>query len=412
MGHSALSLLVGSSSSLLKCAAPVPFIYLDHNATTPLRPEVRAAMVAALDLWGNPSSIHGPGRQARDAVERARRAVAELVEAAPEEIVFTSGGTEGDNLAIRGLALAARDARRATLAGPAHVISSTIEHPAVQGALDELAREGFAVTRLPVDGGGQLDPGVLAAALRAETVLVSIAAANHELGTIPAIGELASVARARGALFHTDAVQAAGRISFGVGRGHLDAVTLSAHKLHGPKGVGAIYVRRGLALHPLVTGGHQERERRAGTENLVGIVGFGEACRLARADGEERATHIAGLRDRLEERLLAISGARVHGCGRRVPGTLNVGFEGAEGGLVLVGLDLEGICVSTGAACTSGSLAPSPVLLALGLPPDRAREAVRFSLGRDTTVEEIDRAAEVTAAVVARVRASALPVRG
>jgi cysteine desulfurase len=389
---------------------PVPPIYLDHNATTPLRAEVRAAMVAALDLWGNPSSIHGPGRQARDAVERARRAVAELVEALPEEIVFTSGGTEGDNLAIRGLALAAREARRAALAGPAHVITCAVEHPAVLGAVDELAREGFEVTRLPVDGEGRLAPAQLEAALRPETVLVSVAAANHELGTVHPVGELAALARARGAIFHTDAVQAAGRIPFGVGRGHLDAVTLSAHKLHGPKGVGAIYVRRGLPLHPLVAGGHQERERRAGTENLVGIVGFGEACRLARADREESAVRIAGLRDRLEERLLAIPGARVHGRGRRVPGTSNVGFEGAEGGLVLVGLDLEGICVSTGAACTSGSLAPSPVLLALGLPPDRAREAVRFSLGRDTTVEEIDRAAELTAVVVARVRAAALPV--
>jgi cysteine desulfurase len=389
----------------------VPLIYLDHNATTPLRPEVRAAMVAALDVWGNPSSIHGPGRQAREAIEQARRAVAELVEAAPEEIVFTSGGTEGDNLAIRGLALAVREGRRGSLTGPAHVVSSAVEHPAVQGALDELAREGFAITRLPVDGGGELRVADLTAALREETVLVTIAAANHELGTVPPIGELAAVARAGGALFHTDAVQAVGRIPFGIGRGHLDAVTLSAHKLHGPKGVGAIYVRRGLALHPLVTGGHQERERRAGTENLVGIAGFGAACRLARIDREESAARIAGLRDRLEERLLAIPGARVHGRGRRVPGTLNVGFEGAEGGLVLVGLDLEGICVSTGAACTSGSLAPSPVLLALGLPPERAREAVRFSLGRETTADEIDRAAEVTAAVVARVREAGLPVR-
>ena len=378
-------------------------IYLDHNATAPLLPEVRAAMVAALDLWGNPSSIHGPGRKARDAVERARRSVAELIEAAPEEIVFTSGGTEGDNLAIRGLALAAK-ARRGLAA--AHVISSAVEHPAVHGALDELAREGFAVTRLPVDRDGALDPGDLAGALRDDTVLVTIAAANHELGTVYPVGELAALARARGALFHTDAVQAAGKIPFGVGRGHLDAVTLSAHKLGGPKGVGAIYVRRGLDLHPLVAGGHQERERRAGTENLPGIAGFGEACRLARAEREQRAARVAELRDRLEARLLAIPGTRVHGRGRRVPGTVNVGFEGAEGGLVLVGLDLEGICVSTGAACTAGSLAPSPVLLALGLPPERAREAVRFSLGGDTTAEEIERAAEVTAAVVARVRAA------
>jgi cysteine desulfurase len=384
-----------------------PLIYLDHNATTPLRPEVRAAVVAALDEWGNPSSIHRVGRQARDAVERARAQVAALIEAAPEEIIFTSGGTEGDNLAVRGLALGARAGRRELLGDrPAHVVSSTIEHPAVQGALDELAREGFVVTRLPVGSGGELDPAALAAALRPETVLVTLATANHELGTIYPIGELAEVARSGGALFHTDAVQGAGRIPFGVGRGHLDSVTLSAHKLHGPKGVGAVYVRRGLQLHPLVSGGHQERERRGGTENVAGIVGFGEACRLARLEREGDAAQVAPLRDRLEARLLQIPGARVHGRGRRVPGTLNVGFEGAEGGLVLVGLDLEGICVSTGAACTSGSLAPSPVLLALGLPPERAREAVRFSLGRETTEAEIDRTAEVTAEVVARVRAA------
>jgi cysteine desulfurase len=385
-------------------------IYLDHNATTPLRPEVRAAMIAALDLWGNPSSIHGPGRLARDAIERARRHVADLVEAAPEEIVFTSGGTEGDNLAIRGLALAARESRRAQLGDrPAHVVSSAIEHPAVQGALDELAREGFAVSRLPVDGAGALTAAEVGAALRPETVLVTLAAANHELGTVHPIGDFATVARAGGALFHTDAVQAAGRIPFGVGRGHLDSVTLSAHKLGGPKGTGAVYVRRGLDLHPLIAGGHQERERRAGTENLVGIVGFGEACRLARLEREETAARIAALRDRLEARLLVLPGARTHGGGRRVPGTLNVGFEGAEGGLVLVGLDLEGICVSTGSACTSGSLAPSPVILALGLPPARAREAVRFSLGRDTTEAEIDRTVEVVAQVVARVRAAQQP---
>jgi cysteine desulfurase len=389
-------------------AVPAPsLVYLDHAATTPLRAEVRAAMVAALDLLGNPSSIHGPGRRAREAVERARREVAELVGAAPEEIVFTSGGTEGDNLAIRGLALGAREARRSGLGGrPAHVVSSAIEHPAVQGALDELLREGFAVTRLPVGPGGELAAASLAAALRPETVLVTLAAANHELGTVYPVGELAAIARDGGALFHTDAVQAAGKIPFGAGRGHLDAATLSAHKIHGPKGVGAVYVRRGLDLHPLVRGGHQERERRAGTENLAGIAGFGEACRLARQDREESAARVGALRDRLEARLLAIPGARVHGAGRRVPGTLNVAFEGAQGGLVLVGLDLEGICVSTGSACTSGSLAPSPVLLALGLPPERAREAVRFSLGRDTTEAEIDRAAEVTAAVVARVRAA------
>jgi cysteine desulfurase len=377
-------------------------IYLDHNATTPLRPEVRAAMAEALEsAWANPSSIHGPGRLARDAVESARRDVAALIGALPEEIVFTSGGTEGDNLAIRGLALAARTAR-----GASHVIAAATEHPAVHGALAELESVGFAITRLAVGGAGEIDPAALKAALRPDTALVSVALANHELGTIAPVRELARVAREAGALFHTDAVQAAGRIPVDVRREGVDAATISAHKLHGPKGVGAVYIRQGRTLHPLVAGGHQERERRAGTENVAGIVGFGVACRLARAELEETAARVARLRTRLEARLLAIPGARLHGNGPRVPGTSNVGFAGAEGGLVLVGLDLEGICVATGAACTSGSLSPSPVILALGLSAAQAREAVRFSLGRETTEEDVDHAADVVAQVVARVRAA------
>jgi cysteine desulfurase len=366
-------------------------VYLDHNATAPLRGPVRAAMLAALDL-ANPSSIHGPGRVAREAVERSRREVADLLGALPEEIVFTSGGTEGDHLCIRGLARAARRAGR-----PARVVSSVVEHPAVHGALDELAADGFAITLLP---GAPVTPVQLRAALDEDVVLVSLAAANHELGTLNPIAQLAAVARERGVLFHTDAVQAAGRIPFDVSA--VDAATVSAHKLGGPKGVGAVYLRRGVAALPLLPGGHQERERRAGTENLAGIVGMGVACRLA----AELAPGIERLRDRLEAQLLAIPGARRHGQGPRVPGTTNVGFDGAEGHLVLIGLDLEGICVSTGAACTSGSLRPSPVLLGLGLTAEQARQAVRFSLGPENTEEEIDRAALLTAQVVARVRAA------
>jgi cysteine desulfurase len=380
---------------------PAP-IYLDHNATAPLRPQVREAVLAALELWANPSSIHGPGRKARDAVERARVEVSRFLGASPEEVVFTSGGTEADHLAVRGLALAGRGQRERP-----RVVSTRLEHPAVVGALESLRRQGFAVTWLPVGPGGLVSPGDLDAALGEDVVLVTLSAANHELGTLSPIAALAAVARARRISFHTDAVQAAGKVPLDLGRLGVDAATISAHKLGGPKGVGALYLRRGVALDPQQPGGHQERERRGGTENLTGIVGLAAACRLAGAEGDEVGARVARLRDRLEERLLAISGARRHGhASPRVPGTCNVGFAGASGHLVLVGLDLEGICVSTGAACTSGSVAPSPVLLGLGLPPERAREAVRFSLGPDTTEAEIDRAAEVTARVVARVRAA------
>ncbi len=357
-------------------------IYLDHNATTPLRPEVRAAMAAA--PWGNPSSVHAVGRQAREAVERSRREVATFLGCLPEEVIFTSGGTEGDNLAIRGLARGR------------HVVSSPLEHPAVKGAL-----VGLAVTYLPVGPRGEIAVDDLRAALRPDTALVTLAAANHELGNVYPLEAFAAVAHQAGALFHTDAVQAAGRIPLDLRA--VDAATISAHKLHGPPGVGALYLRRGLDIEPLMTGGHQERERRAGTENLPGIVGFGEACRLARI--ETAADRIGYLRAQLQRRLMDIPGARVHGD-PQLPGTLNVGFDGADGQLVMVGLDLEGICVSTGSACTSGSLSPSPVLLALGLTAAAARQAVRFSLGRDTTEEDIDRAAEVTAQVVGRVRAA------
>ncbi len=382
----------------------MPAVYLDHNATTPLRVEVCAAVVEAMEIWGNPSSVHALGRQARDAIEGARREVAAFLGVIPEEVIFTSGGTEGDNLAIRGLALAARAARGGRAA---HVVSSPIEHPAVRTSLDALVDEGFAITLLDVGPNGEIATDDLRAALREDTVLVSLQAANHETGNVYPIDELAAAAHTAGAIFHTDAVQAAGRIPLDLGRLEVDAATISAHKIHGPKGTGAIAVRRGLLLQPVVAGGHQERERRGGTENVPGIVGLGRACRLAAVELPETAARIRGLRQRLERRLLAIPGARVHGDpDRRAPGTANVGFEGADGQLVMIGLDLEGICVSTGAACTAGTLSPSPVLLAMGLPPEQAREAVRFSLGRDTTPEDVDRAAAATQTVVARVRAA------
>jgi cysteine desulfurase len=379
----------------------VAVIYLDHNATTRPDPAVRAAMEAVLDgEFGNPSSLHAAGRRARDLVERARAEVAAFIGAGKDEIVFCSGGTEGDNLAIRGAAHAMR-AR-----GRDRVISSPLEHPAVAASLGQLAAEGFRVEQIPVDGEGAIDPRDLEKMLGPDLALVTLATANHEIGNLFAVGELAELAHRAGALFHTDAVQAAGRVPFDVAELGVDLATISSHKLHGPKGAGAIFSRRGLDLPPLVVGGHQERERRPGTENVPGIVGFGVACRLARAASPSVSAEIARLRDRLERAAMAIDGARRFGGGARVPGTLNVGFHGVEGELLMESLDLAGIAVSTGAACSSGSLEPSPVILALGVAREVARSATRFSLGRDNTEAEIDRVAALLPSLVARIRAT------
>jgi tRNA (5-methylaminomethyl-2-thiouridylate)-methyltransferase len=378
-------------------------IYLDHNATAPVRAEAADAMAAALrGPAGNASSVHGAGRAARAAVEGARHAVAALLGVGPDGVVFTSGGTEGNNLAVRGLA------RGAAAGGARHVVSSPLEHPSVLGALEALREDGFEVTFVDVDAQGRVTPEALRAALRPGTALVTLAAANHELGNRYDVAALAAVARAGGALFHTDAVQAVGWSELELAAAGVDAATISAHKLGGPQGVGAIFVRRGLDLAPLVAGGHQEHERRAGTENLPGIVGFGVAASLARAERADTAARVARLRGRLEARLLEIPGARLHGDrAHRVPGTLNVGFAGAAGPLVAIALDLEGVCVSTGAACTSGSLSPSAVLRALGMDARGAGEALRFGLGRGTTEAEVDRVAALVPEIVARVRGQA-----
>jgi tRNA (5-methylaminomethyl-2-thiouridylate)-methyltransferase len=375
-------------------------IYLDHNATTPPAPEVLDAVAAALrDLPGNPSSPHGPGRAARAALEAARAEVAALLGGTSEEIVFTSGGTEANELALRGL-LAGR--RGAGDGARLHVVSSPIEHPSVLGAL---AVADVELTLLPLAADGSLDPESLRAALRPGTALVTLALANHEIGNVYDVAALAAIARAGGALVHADAVQAAGKIPIDVAALGVDALTISAHKIHGPKGVGAVFLRRGAPFEPPGRGGHQERERRAGTENVAGIVGFGVAARLARAELVAGAARISALRDRLEARLRDIPGFRRHGAPRAaLPGTLNVGFAGAPGQLVAAALDLEGVAVSTGAACTSGSIDPSPVLLALGMSREEAACGLRFGLGRGTTPEEIDRAAELGAEVIARVR--------
>ncbi|MDZ4697073.1 MAG: cysteine desulfurase family protein [Deltaproteobacteria bacterium] len=381
-------------------------IYLDHNATTPLHPQVREAVVRALDLWGNPSSTHVAGRAARAAVELARRQVSQLWTCDVDETVFVSGGTEGNNLALRGLARLALK-RHGT---PGHIVTSLIEHPSVLGAVDELESTGWTVTRLPVAAQGAIAPDALAAALRPDTRIVSLALANHELGNVYPVAEFAAIARAAGVLIHADLVQAAGKLSLDVKALNLDAATITAHKLYGPKAIGAVYIRQGLDLAPLIAGGHQEHERRPGTENVPAIVGFGVACEIARESMVSDAQRISQRRDHLETLLLQIPNSRRHGFETaRVPGTCNVGFSGARGDRVVIALDVEGVCVSAGAACTSGSLEPSPVIRALcdaeGRAPSEARNAVRFSVGRGTSDADIEHAAQLTSIVVARVRA-------
>ena len=375
-------------------------IYLDHNATTPLDPAVRRAMAEAMEtVVGNPSSQHALGRRARDAVEAARDQVAALLGASPEEVVFCSGGTEGDHLGIRGAARAvrARDGRRVVVASP-------LEHPAVRGALEALVDEGFAVRWLPVTADGELDLEGAAGILDGAVALVSCALANHELGNRYPIAELAALAHRAGALLHCDAVQAVGRLPVDVAELGVDLLTASAHKLHGPKGVGALYLRRGAPWEPLLRGGGQERGRRPGTENVLGIVGFGVACAVAGEELAVAAPRIAALRDRLEAAALQIPGARRFGGGPRLPGTSCLGFAGAPGQLVAVSLDLEDVAVSTGAACTSGRLEPSPVLAALGVGGEEAATAVRFSLGRGNTADELDQVVRLLPSLIARVR--------
>ncbi|HEY3356481.1 MAG TPA: cysteine desulfurase family protein [Polyangia bacterium] len=380
---------------------PAPRIYLDHNATTPLDPAAREAMLPFLGAaFGNASSVHAAGRAAREAVEAARAEVAALCGARTEEVIFVSGGTEADNFALRAGLRAAREAGRAP-----HLITSAVEHPAVADCAAALAAEGVAVTALPVDRHGRLDPDDLRRALRPDTALVSIQWANHEIGTLYPIAELCALTHERGALFHCDAVQAAGKAPIAAGPGGPDLLSVSAHKLYGPKGAGALCARRDLRLGPLLAGGHQERGRRPGTENVAALVGFGVAAAGARTRLRADAERLGRLRARLEVALLALPGAWLNGDpAHRVPGTLNVGFDGVEGELVLINLDLAGVCVSTGAACSSGSLDPSPVLLALGQSAREARAAVRFSLGRGTTEAEVDEVAALMPGILERVR--------
>jgi len=374
-------------------------IYLDHNATTPLDPRVLEAMLPVLrDGFGNPSSLHWFGQRARALVDDAREQVAALVAAGPAEVVFTSSGTEADNTALRGWAGSAGGARR-------KVVVSAVEHHAVLRTARALAEDGLPVEVVRVTADGLVDLEDLRAKVDDRTALVAVMLANNETGLIQPLPEVVRIARERGALVHCDAVQAAGKVPVDLKSLDVDLLALSAHKLYGPKGVGALCVRRGTRLTALLRGGAQERNRRAGTENVAGIVGLGRAADLAREALAEEAPRLAELRDRLESKLLALAGARRNGEGPRVPNTTNVSFDGVDAEGLLAALDLRGVAVSTGAACAAGAVEPSHVLRAMGLSMERVQASLRFSLGRWTTPEEVDRAAETVEACLAQQRA-------
>ena len=374
-------------------------VYLDYNATTPVDREVLDAMLPYFThVYGNASSIHSPGQEARLAVENARESVASLIGAKPAEIVFTSGGTEADNLAIFGIVAGA--------AGKQHVITSAIEHHAVLHACEKLQSDGVDVTFLPVGTDGIVDPDDARRALRPETVLISVMHANNELGTIQPIEEIGAIAREADVFFHTDAVQTAGKLPIAVNRLGIDLLSLSAHKIYGPKGTGALFVKSGTRLEPMLFGGHHERDRRPGTENVAGIVGMGRAAVIAARSVIDDAPRVAALRDRLEDSLLSAA-PQCHSNGRRdmrVANTSNMTFSFAEGESLVIALDLRGVSCSTGAACSSGAVEPSHVLKAIGLSPEEGRSSIRFSLGRGTTAAEIDYALAAIPAAVEHLR--------
>ena len=372
-------------------------VYFDNNASTPVLSEVFDAMRPYFgEHFGNASSIHHHGQDTRAAVERARESLATLVGCRPSEIVFTSGGTEGDNLAIFGLARSGD-----------HVISSTIEHHAVLNACKHLEEMGCEVTYIPVDGRGQVDPDDVRRALRANTRLITIMMANNETGVLQPVEEIGKIAAEADVYFHTDGVQAAGKVPLDVNRVGCDLLSISGHKMHAPQGVGALYVRKGTLLQPMLYGGRHERSRRAGTENVPGIVALGKAAELAQETfqrGDDKT--MAASRDRIQQTILEnVEATGLNGAGAaRVPNTTNIYFEYIEGEALVIALDLKGLAVSTGAACSSGAIEPSHVLTAMGLRPDRARASIRFSLGKQNTPEEVDFALDLVPQTVSRLR--------
>jgi len=376
-------------------------IYFDYNATTPLAPAVLDAVVTATrDQFGNASSVHHFGQRAKAGLDEARSAVAALIGADPSEIVYTSGGTESDNFAIRGAAEALEPT------GRRHLVASAIEHEAVLNTFKALARRGWTTSLVPVDQTGIVDPERLRGLVTKDTALVSVMHANNEIGTIQPVAELAAIAHEQGALMHTDAVQSVGKIPVDVRAMGIDLLTLSAHKFNGPKGAGALWIKRGTRMLPILTGGKHERSRRAGTENVPAIVGMGVAAQLATAKRDTEASRVAALRDRLEDGILrAVPGSIVNGArSPRVPNTSNISFDRVEAESLLIALDLEGIAVSTGSACSSGTLEPSHVLRAMGLSSHRTQNSLRFSLGLFSTEEEVDQVIAVLPGLVEKLR--------
>ena len=376
-------------------------VYFDYNATTPLAPDATEAVVQTTrEVFGNASSIHHFGQQAKAAMDDARTAVATLLNGDPSEVVFTSGGTESDNFAIRGAA----DALEPT--GRRHLIASAIEHEAVLNTLRSLARRGWRTTLLPVDHTGVVSADQLREAITADTAVVSVMHANNEIGTIQPIAALAAIAHEHGALMHTDAVQSVGKIAVDVRALGVDLLSLSAHKFNGPKGAGVLWIKRGTRMQPIVTGGKHERNRRAGTENVPAIAGLGVAAHLAAGKLSSEGARVGALRDRLEAGILrAVPGTAVNGAAEaRVPNTTNISFERVEAESLLIALDLEGIAVSTGSACSSGTLEPSHVLRAMGLPTHRTQNSLRFSLGMFSTQEEVDHVVDVLPRLVEKLR--------
>lgn len=375
-------------------------IYFDHNATTPILDEVFEAMVPFLkEQWGNPSSIHWAGRGTRKAVEDARERVSALLNCAPLELIFTSSGTEGDNHAIKGLAYAQKNKGN-------HIITTKVEHPAVLSTCKHLQKEGFEVTYLDVDKDGLIDLDELTKAITPKTILISVMFANNETGVLFPIKEIGRIAKEKGVAFHTDAVQAAGKIKIDVADLNVDLMTISGHKLYGPKGVGALYIKRGTRLVPIIHGGHQERNRRGGTENVPGIVAMGKAAEIAMRDMDKETEHLQALKERLEKGMIErIPHIKVNGHpDQRLPNTSNISFEFVEGESLLLNLDMKGIAASSGSACTSGSLEPSHVLVSMGLTHELSHGSVRFSLGKSNTVEEIDYLLEIMPPIVERMR--------
>jgi cysteine desulfurase len=375
--------------------------YFDHNATTPPDPQVREAVMRALtEDFGNPSSVHHFGQRAKAVLDEARSAIADLIGAEPGEVVFTSGGTEADNLALRGAAEAAEPG------GRRHLITSAIEHEAVLNTVKALTKRGWTATVLPVDASGIVSPAALASAMTRETAVVSVMHANNEIGTIQPIADLAAIAHEFGAVFHTDAVQSVAKIPVSVRTLGVDLLSLSAHKFNGPKGTGALWIRRGTRLVSTMTGGKHERNRRGGTENVPGVAGMGVAARLARQKLATESPRIATLRDRLERGVLAtVTGTVVNGAlDARVPNTTNISFDGVEAESLLIALDLEGFAVSTGSACSSGTLEPSHVLRAMGLPSHRTQNSIRFSLGLGNDEAQVDALLAKLPSVVGKLR--------